>query len=214
MGVAEILCSFRLVREGKAGKEIPESSMIRVLRFFANSFALSDAEDNTFGRFNRGAIADLPLLRTLLTFHQKSQEPTFREVMDSVLLTYAIFAASSTLLQKSIACLNITVQKIYSTGTNKKNDFYQLWEQHKQLKAIEMIEFWSDIYNEGYTHQFQPEYTDKIHLQQWSTKFKDILPCNTSQMITKNILNTTRIVLSYAMKRSNPFWLWQKVNGD
>ena len=126
MGVAEILCSFRLVREGKAGKEIPESSMIRVLRFFANNFALSEAEDNTFGRFNRGAFADLPLLRTLLTFHQKSQEPTFGEVMVSVLLTYAIFAASSTLLQKSIACLKVTLQKIYSTGTNKKNDFYQL----------------------------------------------------------------------------------------
>ena len=124
--VAEILCSFRLVREGKAGKEIPESSMIRVLRFFANNFALSDAEHNTFGRFNRGAFADLPLLRTLLTFHQKSQEPTFGEVMVSVLLTYAIFAASSTLLQKSIACLKVTLQKIYSTGTNKKNDFYQL----------------------------------------------------------------------------------------
>ena len=36
------------------------------------------------------------------------------------------FCSLGTLLQKSIACLNVTLQKIYSTGTNKKNDFYQL----------------------------------------------------------------------------------------
>ena len=39
-------------------------------------------------------IEDLPLLRTLLAFHQKSQEPSFWKVMDSfVLLTYASLAA-------------------------------------------------------------------------------------------------------------------------
>ena len=30
MGVTEILCSFKLVLEGKTGKEVPESSKIRV----------------------------------------------------------------------------------------------------------------------------------------------------------------------------------------
>ena len=59
--VMEILCSFRLVLEGKAGKEIPESSRLEYLeKFSANSFALSDAEDNTSGPLNRGGIADLP----------------------------------------------------------------------------------------------------------------------------------------------------------
>ena len=33
---------------------------------------LSNVEDNTSGLFNRGGIADLPLLRTLLTICQKS----------------------------------------------------------------------------------------------------------------------------------------------
>ena len=38
--VAEILCSFRLVLERKAGKEIPESSRVEFLeKFLANSFA-------------------------------------------------------------------------------------------------------------------------------------------------------------------------------
>ena len=75
----EILCSFRLVLEGKTGKEISESSRLEFLeKFLANNFTLSDAEDNTsgllnrgdiaedntFGPLNRGGIADLPLLRT------------------------------------------------------------------------------------------------------------------------------------------------------
>ena len=42
--------------------------------FLANNFAFSDVEGNTSGPFNRGGIADLPLLRTLLTICQKSRE--------------------------------------------------------------------------------------------------------------------------------------------
>ena len=45
LGVTEILCSFRLVPEGRTGKEIPESSRLEFLeKFQANNFALSDAE--------------------------------------------------------------------------------------------------------------------------------------------------------------------------
>ena len=101
LGVIEILCSFRLVLEGKTGKEIPESSRLEFLeKILANNFALSEAEDNTSGPVNRGRIADLPFLRTLSAIHQKSQEPSFWEVMDSlVLVVYASLAASRTLLQ-------------------------------------------------------------------------------------------------------------------
>ena len=93
MGVMEISCSFRLVLEGKTGKEIPESSRLEFLeKILANNFVLSDAEDNTSGPLNRGGIADLTLLRTLLAIHQKSQEPNFWEVMDSfVLVAYCKF---------------------------------------------------------------------------------------------------------------------------
>ena len=51
--VTEIICSFRLVLK----------------KFFVkvfNNVALSDAEDKSSGPLNRGGIADLPLLRTLL----------------------------------------------------------------------------------------------------------------------------------------------------
>ena len=42
LGVMEILCSFRLVLEGK--EEIPQSSRLEFLeKFLANNFALPDA---------------------------------------------------------------------------------------------------------------------------------------------------------------------------
>ena len=76
--VTEILCSFKLVLDEKTGKGIPESSRLEFLeKFSANNFALSDTEDNTSGSLNRGGIADLPFLRTLLAIHQKSLEPSF-----------------------------------------------------------------------------------------------------------------------------------------
>ena len=111
LGGMEILSSFRLVLEGKTGKEIPESSRLEFLeKFLANNFALSDTEDNTSGQLNRGGIADLPLLRTLLATRQKSQEPSFWDVMDSfVLVACASLAASRTLLQQLIACQNFTL---------------------------------------------------------------------------------------------------------
>ena len=43
-----ISCDVRLFLKGKAGKEIPESSRFEFLKkFFGNSFALSEAKDNT-----------------------------------------------------------------------------------------------------------------------------------------------------------------------
>ena len=46
-----------------------------------------------------------------------------------------------------------------------------------------------------------------------STEPKDILPWNISQMITKMIPISTRISISYAMKRDIPFWVYWKVYG-
>ena len=120
----EILCSFRVVLEEKTGKEIPESSRLEFLeKFSANNFALSDVEDNTSGPLNRAGIADLPLLRTLLAIRQKSREPRFWEVMDSfVLSAYANLAASRTLLQPLLGCLNFTLESedLYCWYKSKK----------------------------------------------------------------------------------------------
>ena len=124
------------------------------MKFSANNFALSDAEEDTCGPLNRGGIADLPLLRTLLAIRQKSQEPSFWEVMDSfVLLAYASLAASRTLLQRLLACLNFTLDsEDLSFWYKQKSDFYELWQQHKQLKMMEMSE---DLPGRGYIHHFK-----------------------------------------------------------
>ena len=110
LGAMEILCSFRLGLEGKTCKEISESSRLEFWeKFLANNFALSDAEDNTSGPLNRGGIADLPL-RTLLAIRLKSRQPSLWEVMDSfILVASASLAASRTLLQRLLACLNFTL---------------------------------------------------------------------------------------------------------
>ena len=57
----EIFCCFRLVLEGKTGKEIPESRLEFLEKFLANTFALSDAEGNTSSLFIGGDIAYLTL---------------------------------------------------------------------------------------------------------------------------------------------------------
>ena len=126
LGVTEILCSFKLVLEGKTGKEIPDSSRLEFLeKFSANNFALSAAEDNTSGPLNRGGTADLRLLTTLLAIRQKSQEPSFCEVMDSfVLLAYANLEASRTLLQRLLVCLNFNLEsEDFSFWYRRKKSF-------------------------------------------------------------------------------------------
>ena len=50
LGVIKILCRFRLVPEGKTGKEKPKPSRLEFSeKFLANNIALSDAEENTSG---------------------------------------------------------------------------------------------------------------------------------------------------------------------
>ena len=53
----------------------------------------------------------------------------------------------------------------------------------------------------------------KFTSSSWNTESKDILPWNISQMITRTVPITTRIVTSYVMKQGILFWVWWKVNG-
>ena len=60
MEVTEILCSFRLLLDGKVNKNIPESFRLKFSeKFLANKFALSDAENNITKPLNKGGIAGL-----------------------------------------------------------------------------------------------------------------------------------------------------------
>ena len=90
-----------------------------------------------------------------------------------------------------------------------ESDFYELWQQHKQVKTMEMNQAWPDIYVEGYIHQFQPGPTHKFTSSSRSTKFKDILHGTSlkwSQRPSNQHKNSHK--LSYM---GHPVW-W-KVNG-
>ena len=53
---------------------MPEPSRLEFLETFsANNLVLSYAEASTSGPLNRGGIADLPLLRTLLTIGHENR---------------------------------------------------------------------------------------------------------------------------------------------
>ena len=64
-----------------------------------------------------------------------------------------------------------------------------------------MHEVGPDTYDEGYIHQFQLEPLTKFMSSSSSTEFKDIIPWNISQMITKTIPISTMIPTSYVMKQ-------------
>ena len=67
--VTGILYSYILVLEGKAGKEIHESSRLEFLeKILVNNFSLSVAEESTSGPLNRRGTADLHMFRILIAF--------------------------------------------------------------------------------------------------------------------------------------------------
>ena len=85
LGATETLCSFRLVLEGRAGKEVPQSTRLKFFeKFLAKTFTLSDAEDTNSRALNTACIADLLLLSTPLAICQKYQEPSLLKVIDSL----------------------------------------------------------------------------------------------------------------------------------
>ena len=94
---------------------------IRVQRkIFSKQFCFIRCRRQPSGPLNRGGIADLPLLRALLAICQKSRKPSFWGVMDSfVLLAYASLAASRTILQRLLACLNFTLESEDFSQTKK-----------------------------------------------------------------------------------------------
>ena len=79
-------------------------------------------------------------------------------------------------------------------------------------KTMGMSEVWTDTYDEEYIHQFLPNPLTKFTSSSRSTEFKDIVTWNISQMITKNIFISTRIVITYVMKRGIVFCIYWKVN--
>ena len=92
---------------------------------------------------------------------------------------------------------------IYSFVINERSDFYELWQQHKQLKTMDMNEDLPDTYNEEYIHQFQPGPTHKIQYQQHKHHVYINLSMEhlSKKTIKKTVPISTRIVISCAIIR-------------
>ena len=130
LGVTEILCSFRLVLEGKTGNEIPESSRLEFLEVFSN----------TSRPLNRGGISDLSFLGILLAICQKSWRAKFLGsdrlfcfisiwlFLWLLLDSFVLLAASRTLLQQLLASLNFTLNS---------EDLLYWYKQKSELAAAQ-----------------------------------------------------------------------------
>ena len=129
-----------------------------------------------------------------ITNSPKTREPRFWEVMDSfVLVVYASLADSKTLLQQLLACLKF----------NLDSEDLLCWYKWKKwvLWAIEGAQAAENHHGDEWGLTWYLWWRIKFTSSSRSPKFKDILPWNTSQMITKTIPISKRKVISYAMKQ-------------
>ena len=147
------------------------------------------------------ACIALSLLRTLLAIHQKSCEPSFREVMDSsVLVAYASLAVSSILLQQLLASLHLTLdsedlfcwhkQKIEVISMNCGSST-QSWKPLWWVR-LHLIFTMRDTYNNSNLNSLR-----KFNSSSRSTKFKDIFPWNIFQIIMKTLPISMTILTSF-----------------
>ena len=141
LGVTEILCSFKLVLEGKGGKEMPELLRCSSQKSFQQTILLYRMQKTTppavgqrrYSRFTfvENAISNSPkFLRT--RFLGSSGIFCF--------ISICKFGSFKNPFTTNTSLSELQIQKIYPFGTNKKSDFYELWQQHKQLQTMEMSE--------------------------------------------------------------------------
>ena len=167
------------------------------------------------GLLNRGGMADLPFFRTLLAIHQKSQEPGFWEVMDSCFISickfdsfknpFATITSLSELYFRIRFILLVQTKKVISMNYGSSTRSWKPWIWMR----LDLIFSIRNIYINSNLNPLA-----RFARSSRSTKLKDILPWNVSQMITKTIPISMRIVISYAMKQGITLLIWWKVNGN
>ena len=189
----EILCSFRLVLEEKAGKGIPGSSRLQLPdKLLANNFALADADNNNYKPLNRGGIVDLSLLKTLLAIPKSPKRATILK-SDGIFCFCSIYKFGSF---KNPSVMTTSLPELYF----RSRRFILLVQKKKKKKnylnyssSTSCCEVWPDTYDEGYIHLFQSELTHKIHSQQkkhwvWFSRYYRYPTFLWCQLILKLIL--------------------------
>ena len=191
LGVTEILCSFRLVLEGKTGKEIPESSRLGFLeKFSASNFALSDAEDNTSRPYSRftfaeNTIGNLPNVPTA-TFLGSDGVFCFISICKcgSFKNPFATITSLSELYFRNRRfILLVHTKKVISTYYGSSTSSWKPWRGVRVDLILSMRDTYINIY------KLLAKFTSSSR----STEFK---------------------VISNAMKWDILFWVYWKVNGS
>lgn len=121
MRVKWILCSFSLVIEEKSHKEIPELSRLEVLEKISTKNLCLD-------KCKRQHIRPIKLRRFVRFFVQSEKFYCFINInrLDS-------FKKSFTTIT-SLSELPFSLS-FYHVNTNERSDFYEMQEQHRQLKT-------------------------------------------------------------------------------
>ena len=141
---------------------------------------------------------------------RRSLEPPLEYHQDQISsgsgLAYGSLAVSKTLWQQLLACLNFFLdskdlfcwykwKKRISMNYGSSTSSWKLW----WWMRLNLILAMQDIYINSNLSALR-----KFTSSNRSTKFKDILAWNISQMIMKTFSISQRIVISYAMKRCIP----------
>ena len=145
-----------------------------------------------------------------------SPEPSFLEAINSCFISICKFGSfknpfatitSLSELYFRIRRFILLVQTKKVTSMNYGSST-RSWKPYRWMR-LDLIFSMRDIYINS---NLNP--SSKFTSSSRSTKIKDILPRNISQIIKKIIPISTRIVISYAMKWDIPLWIWWKVNGN
>ena len=121
------------------------------------------------------------------------------------------------MLTSKMAAFEKQFKDVFSLGINCRAKRWFLWtiapaqavENYGDEWCFDLICTMMDIYIYSNPNPFT-----KFTSGSRSTEFEDILPWNISQMITNTIPISTRIVISYVMKRGILLWVYWKVNGN
>ena len=184
-----ILCNF-IVLEGKAGKEIPQSSRLKFSeKFTVNIFVLLDAEYNSTGPLYREGITCSSVENTISIL----LEVTWAKFFGTDRLFWLIsmskfgnfknpFATIISLSEVQVRCrrfvLLVETKKVISMSHGSNTGSWKTW----RWVRLELIFVMTDKYINYNLEPFQ-----KFGSSSRSTEFKDILPYNISQMIMKTI---------------------------
>ena len=212
--VTGILCSCRLVLEGKAGKEIPDSLRVELLeQISANNLVLSNKENNSSRSFSRAGIEYLPLLKKLLAICQKLWQPSFWERI----LFYFTSIRKSDNFRNSFAMvtrlfeLPVKCRKLILLKQNKRKELHEVWQQPKLFKTMELNKPWLNVYNKEYIRQFQTttKLTNDLRNRSNQNEISHKL-CDGKDISfwVKNCQNMINITKWYERKGKLTIWMW------